>query len=130
MGYLYIATPYGSEDPNVVKIRTEYATRLNRYLHQCGIMAYVPVAYTTIDLDQNIPEDHWYDFGLAMLEHADALIVVQLPGWEQSKGIELEKWFADKNGIVVRHSTDSFLDVVNVCRRMVERAKRIASTQA
>ena len=118
MGYLYIATPYGHKDPLVMDHRTRHAAQLHTYLHQHGVMAYVPIAYTTIELDVDVPEDHWYDFGLVMLEKAQGLVVCRLSGWGNSKGIGLEIDRAYSLSIPVAFSEPRYDDVLATCQRM------------
>lgn len=116
MGYLYIATPYWSDDPKIREWRTRYAARLHRDLHSYGVMAYVPIAYTAIELDPLIPEDHWYEFGITMLSRSSGMALVHLDGWQNSKGMKLEEEFARENKIPVTTSTSKFVDVLAACR--------------
>lgn len=71
----YLACPYRHTDPNVVKMR-------------CRAALYVTA-------------QHWMEFDLAILAACQRLLILKLDGWESSKGIEIERGFAQKMGIPI-----------------------------
>ena len=48
------------------------------------------------------PPQGWYAFDLQLLARSDELLVLQLPGWEDSKGVMVEIAGAQTKGIPVR----------------------------
>lgn len=48
------------------------------------------------------PPQGWYAWDLQFLARADELLVLQLPGWEQSKGVLVEIAAAQARNIPVR----------------------------
>ena len=49
------------------------------------------------------PRSGWYEFDLHFLQHARKMIILKLPGWEESRGILIEKGFAHARQIPVSH---------------------------
>ena len=48
------------------------------------------------------PPQGWYAFDLQFLARSDELLVLQLPGWEESKGVLVEIAAAQARGIPIR----------------------------
>lgn len=89
----YLATPY-SKYPLGIEQAFEDAAALAAALVRAGIKVYSPIAHThPIAVHGGIdPLDHavWMPFDEAMMAKADLLIVAQMTGWEESKGIAIE----------------------------------------
>jgi hypothetical protein len=70
-----------------------------------GVVAYSPLSHSFGVLTQSgqdaIPESYWLDHGLAMLGCCAAMMVVCIPGWEQSNGVRNEIEYAVSHGIPV-----------------------------
>lgn len=95
--YIYVASPYSHEDPNV---------RLDRYLEVGAYTAHLlkertpafsPIVHchdiaTRHDLPTNA--EYWRQYNGAMLAPAKELHVLQLDGWEKSLGVRWEMEFA------------------------------------
>lgn len=106
-GFIYLASPFWHE--------SEY-TRLQRYsraLHKTselmarGWKVFSPITYSFHIhhiLDESIR--HSYDFWLAQdfafLHEADALFVLQLEGWQESRGVTAEIKFANQLSLPIR----------------------------
>ena len=48
------------------------------------------------------PPQGWYAFDLQLLARCDELLVLQLPGWEDSKGVLVEVAGAQSRGMPIR----------------------------
>ena len=99
-GIAYLATPY-SRYPRGTSEAFKDASKIAAQLLCAGLKVYSPIAHThpiavygALDLlDHSI----WLPFDEAMMEVASVLIVAQLEGWEESKGVAHEvKFFADR----------------------------------
>ncbi len=90
---VYVATPY-SKYPGGLTVAFEEAARITAYLLQHGVKAFSPIAHThpiAIYGDIN-PLDHsfWLPVDLPIINKSDALLIVQMTGWKESKGIAWE----------------------------------------
>ena len=115
---VYIASPYAHDDMLVVNERVKSVTDVT-----CDIILklsdivvpFSPIAYTH-GLDQTIKQRNselgsdkpieidWYTFDLVYLLRCDALLVLELKGWQQSMGVALEIAFAKKHEIPIIYS--------------------------
>lgn len=98
----YLATPYTKYKGGDIERAFVDAAKLAARLMLSGIKVYSPIAHTHplaihggIDpLDLSI----WLPFDEAMMTAAHVLIVAQMDGWEESKGIAHEIKFFEDHG--------------------------------
>lgn len=93
MPYIYLASPYTSDDKFVQIARYRSALRASAELMKAGEVVFCPVAYghsVEDKLRQNFPWDYWMRWSKAMLAPAKSMYVLTLPGWEDSKGLKAE----------------------------------------
>jgi len=115
----YLATPYSKYEGGNLELAFRDAARLAANLMLAGIRVYSPIAHThPLAVYGNVdPLDHdiWLPFDEAMMQRCDVLIVAQMNGWKESKGIDHEiKFFAE------RRRTIFLLDPVSmIMRRML-----------
>lgn len=88
----YLATPY-SKYP--LEQAFEDAAALAAVLVRAGVKVYSPIAHThpiAVHGGLRFPLDHafWMSFDETMMVKADILVVAQMTGWEESKGIAIE----------------------------------------
>lgn len=115
---LYIASPLSHPEPAVMAWRREQARDFTGRLIQAGFRAFCPVVYTA-EMQECCPELRslefdpeglfWYRFDLDFLRRANGLVLLRLPGWEGSAGMELERRWAEAWGMPV-YEVDSDLD--------------------
>lgn len=90
---VYVATPY-SQYPGGIKKAFDHACTATAELIRRGINAYSPIAHThPIAIRGKIdPLDHefWLSFDNAMMNASSELFVIEMAGWEKSKGIAAE----------------------------------------
>lgn len=88
----YLACPYSHKDPLVKRKRHKVVNQTVHALLAKGIQVYSPLTH-------NIPINNlgfdgdwlkWSPFDHEMLSRCDKLIVLKLPGWEASKGVQAE----------------------------------------
>ncbi len=102
MSVAYLACPYSDPDPRVKELRHMLATQVAFELMQKGQVVYSPLTH-------NIPISrlgvygwvNWKDFDLTMLAKCDRLIVIKIPGWDESKGVLEEIAYAKERGIPI-----------------------------
>lgn len=104
--FSYLATPYSKWETGIEDAFKE-ASRLAARLLLRGISVYSPIAHThSIAIyGQLDPLDHsiWLPFDEAMMEAAERLIVAQLKGWRESRGIAHEIDFFRQRGKPVQY---------------------------
>jgi nucleoside 2-deoxyribosyltransferase len=90
---IYLASPYSDPNPVVMEERFRAACIAAGELMNQGLVVFSPIAHThPIAVACNLPRgwDYWHQFDLEFIRAADALIVLRLPGWNKSKGIDGE----------------------------------------
>ena len=112
----YLASPYWHANPAVRAARYQAALQTTRHLIVNGQVAYSPIVYTATlqEGTRHSPPMGWYAFDLHFLQAADNLMILELPGWEMSRGVLLECAYARARGIpIIRMSweeIEAFLD--------------------
>ena len=89
---LYIASPYSHEDPAVRQARFEAACRMTAELIRQGKPAYSPVVHSHPLCHYGLPLcwDFWQRHDLRFLEMCSEVVVLKLPQWEKSVGVNAE----------------------------------------
>ncbi len=101
---IYVASPYSSGDPEQIQNNYEMVTEFVAMLVSMGYIAISPITYGHTLLDyQDMPKDYGFckHFCIGLLKKSDAILVLKLPGWEDSVGVQDEMDFARKNHIEV-----------------------------
>jgi hypothetical protein len=108
---IYVASPYSDPDPAVREARYEAACRATADLIRRGTPVFSPIVYGHPLCRYDLPTDwtFWQRLDLQYLAMCDEVIVLKLPGWEQSKGVQAEIAAARALGRPV-----SFLDPIEV----------------
>lgn len=110
--YIYLASPYSHPCPAVRVARFEVACRMAARLMDAGAVIFCPIAHShaiaEVTGKKHMNHEFWMRQDLPLLEHASGLIVLQLDGWLDSKGVNEEIEFALKHQIPVKyiHSCD------------------------
>ena len=100
---IYLAMPYAHPSAAVREARLEAARYVCGQMVNQGKMVMAPMVYLGELADRGIhPPQGWYAFDLQLLARSDELLVLQLPGWEDSKGVLIEIAGAQTKGIPVR----------------------------
>jgi len=100
---IYFAIPYSDDDKNIRQHRFEIARTITAQIinEQNYIIPFSPVVYTH-DLSQYVGSEHdWYEWDLQFLARCDAMVVIQLEGWEVSYGVQKEIKFCEENGLPI-----------------------------
>lgn len=105
---VYLATPYSHPDPLVRVFRFNAVNRAAAQLMAKGLHIYSPISHThPIAMEGSLPLgwDFWQQYDRAILDACCRMIVLRLPGWEESKGVAAEMQIAQDLGLAV-----SFID--------------------
>lgn len=118
----YVASPYSHPDLTKRKERYEIAVRTAKTLTRLGYSAFVPIAYDGLwDTDPNYTVDHswsfWEKIDLPILDRCAGLVLLEIPGWEQSRGVAGELDHCEKMGIPVMCLSLSDLDNDQIIHR-------------
>lgn len=108
---IYLASPYTHPDPKVQATRAHLATIFAAGLTMWGSPAFSPVAYgALLSLYYDLPGDfeYWRAFNDQMIEACDEVIVLELTGWELSRGVAHEIAVAARLGKPVSYMKFDF----------------------
>lgn len=98
---IYLASPYTHSDPTVEDQRFEQICQIAGDLILKGYHIFCPIAAAhTISRAKNITGrwEFWQEFDRKMLDACDELWVVDMPGWQESVGINGEIRYMIKLG--------------------------------
>jgi len=101
---IYLASSYGHRDPAVMQDRYELVCQAAADMVAEGQMAISPIAYGHTLLGyREMPGDweFWQAFCISLLAKCDRMIVLQMDGWQESRGVQAEIRYAETNGIPV-----------------------------
>lgn len=105
---IYLACPYTHPESRMRESRFELATRAAAKLIQQGYIVYSPITMThPLDVvlageDNTLGSDYWVQFDEAFMAACTEMVVLQLDGWEQSRGIQREIEYFRAHGKPVR----------------------------
>lgn len=103
-GYHYIASPYTHEDPVIRQRRYEKALDFTAWLAtKYRMWGYSPIVHShnMVDLQTGMDHAFWMEWSKSMLVTSRSVIVLQMPGWEVSKGVYMELEWAKELGLPV-----------------------------
>ena len=89
----YFAVPYSDPDPTVRRERFHIANLAAAALIRRGIFVYSPISHThpiAVDGALDIGWTCWRNLDLEMLRRCSRLLVLELPGWDTSVGVQAE----------------------------------------
>lgn len=104
---VYLAGPYSHEREAVRDARAVAHAAIAGRLMADGDAVFSPIAHGHFvtqygELDA-MDQEFWMEQVLPWLEVSQALYVLKLDGWEQSKGVAREMIFARENGIPITY---------------------------
>ena len=103
---VFISSPYSHKDGYVVKERYECVCSVAAKLMREGMMTFSPIVYGhSIAQHGDIPTDwkYWGDYCKAILSRCQKMVVVRMPGWEESEGVKEEIKIALEMGIEIEY---------------------------
>lgn len=102
---IYLASPYSDPDPAVREQRFRAVCRVAANMMQDGQQVFSPIAHTHPIAEFGLPKgwEYWEKFDRWFIERCTKLVVLVLPGWEDSKGVRAEMGIAIECGIPVAY---------------------------
>lgn len=101
---VYLATPYSSPDAQVMHDRFMSVNLVAAKLMSQGTHIFSPISHThPIALAGDLPRgwEFWRTYDEAIMGCCCKMIVLFLPGWQESKGIQEEMTLAKTLGIPI-----------------------------
>ena len=90
-GVIYLAAPYRAQNPDIERARMQAVKNVSDRLIREGQVIFSPLEYTEVMQQRGIvPPQGWYLFDLAVLRGCVKLLVLALPGWQESQGVIME----------------------------------------
>lgn len=111
---IYLAAPYSHENPEIETERNRIIDNVTMNLVIMGFVVYSPITHGCALVRSGILDDTeigtdwkaWKHHCLGMLEKADSMMILALEGWAESKGIDAEIDYCNKNQIPVTILTE------------------------
>ena len=102
---IYLAAPYSSPDIEVRQTRYEMACKATAELLREGKIIFSPIVHSHPLTDHGLPGDwaFWQKVDTHMLRKSDRLLVLMMPGWKESIGVQAEIALAERLGIGVEY---------------------------
>lgn len=103
---VYLAVPYSHPDPAVRKQRFEAANRAAGKLMKEGHHVFSPISHThpiAEACDLPLGWDYWQAFDRAYLTHCHKIVVLKIPGWQESKRVAGELAIAKELGLIIEY---------------------------
>jgi len=101
---VYLGAPYSNPNPLWMKLRFELINIAAMQLILDGFVVFSPISHshpiasTSSDKQAVQNYDLWLGQDNHFMEWADVLVVLELPGWRDSKGLKYEmEWFYKHN---------------------------------
>ena len=96
--YAYITAPFWHDDYDIRHLRYNCVTQAAGKLIETGESIFSPITHSYMfKLKGNLDKwshDDMLSFDKAILENASKIYILTLPGWKESKGINMELIFA------------------------------------
>jgi hypothetical protein len=101
---IYVASPYSNDHHSVMEDRFLEAEKFVARALLLGLHVYSPIVHChQLACKYDLPKDakFWEKYNHDLLERSDAVIVLRIDGWEDSKGVSAEMSHARDRGIKI-----------------------------
>lgn len=114
---IYLASPYGHDDPRIREERFHAACRATANLLEAGEIVFSPIVYCheLLNWMGNIPETAWLRIDRAFFNACNEVVVLALDGWKESLGVRDEIQWSLETGKPVRLLDPSRLPMAAAC---------------
>lgn len=117
MAIVYLACPYSKGTSNARLARYEAVTHVAARLIQQRLVVFSPITMThPIDLilageGDTLGSDYWIAFDVSFMEACSELMVLMMPGWNESSGVRREIAFFTDRGLRVTYLTPADYEI-------------------
>lgn len=90
---VYLAAPYSHENSIVERARFDIINHFTGQLMHLGVLVFSPISHThPIAITCGLPTDaeFWLKYDETFVEWAEILVILNIDGWETSKGVARE----------------------------------------
>jgi hypothetical protein len=96
----YLASPYTHKDEDVRERRYNAACRATAELIRRGFIVISPIVHSHPLTKYGLPGDwnYWEKVDREIISRCDCVLVLALPGWDESKGVLAELKIAEELG--------------------------------
>jgi len=104
MSYLYLASPYSSPEASIREARYREALRASAWLFQHDMLIFSPIVHCHHLAESHaMPSDaeFWKSYDQTMIRFSSGVIILQIEGWRESKGVTAEIAFANQLGVEI-----------------------------
>lgn len=120
---IYLACPYSSKEPHMLSARWAVANRVAANLMAEGNYIFSPISHTHPIAEVSngtLPRgwEYWEGFDRQFLNVCKKIIVIRIPGWEESKGVQAEIKIGQELGIPIEYvdfDTTAYTEIVTIC---------------
>lgn len=101
---IYLAAPYTHPSRQIVQARVTSTAAAVAYYAQRQRWFYSPILQgheAERAFGHNLPWETWMAHGFAAIDKCQSICVLQLPGWDVSKGVKAECQYAKENNFPV-----------------------------
>lgn len=105
---IYLASPYSNPDPLIVQTRFLLVEQCTAELIKQGLFVWSPIVHChEMARKYNLPTDaeFWQGYNFDFIRRADAVYVLNIPGWDKSVGVGMEMRLANAGLIPVKFVT-------------------------
>lgn len=105
MSLVYLAGPYSDPDPKVVESRIAEFCRCDAELNKHGAFTVSPLLKHLVLQHSDLPGDwaYWKEYSIALLKQCEKMIILEIPGWSESVGVQAEINLCSDMGIPVEY---------------------------
>jgi hypothetical protein len=103
---IYLAAPYSHQDRSVLLERVDIINRVPARLMGQGLHIYSPISHThPIAEAGDLPKgwDYWKGYDYAIMNCCAKVVVLQIPGWLESRGVQAEIKIAEELNLPVEY---------------------------
>lgn len=108
---IYVASPYSSPILGLAETRYKQTCLFVDRMITLGFVAFSPIVYChpiALRTKRATDAKTWHDFNMQMLRRTEAMYVLRLVGWEESKGLNMELKVCNILAIPVVHYSADF----------------------
>ncbi|HUT91797.1 MAG TPA: DUF1937 family protein [Thermoguttaceae bacterium] len=90
---IYLASPYSDPNPAIREQRFRIVCQVAAAMLRAGALVFSPIAHSIPIAEHGTAPNtwaFWKGLDLEMLARSDEVVVLKLPGWDRSQGVQAE----------------------------------------